>query len=159
MPTHHSNETIERFNKYVGKPKPNGCVPFLTHRSPKGYAKFSIRGPKRWHSKNASRIAYEIANGPIPDGLLVCHTCDNRTCVNIKHLFLGTNAENSADRDQKGRLDPRDGENSATRKLTWKSVNRIRRLAERGMAHKEIANIFSISVKYVSDIACKKRWK
>lgn len=65
----------------------------------KGYVDFSYRRV-RWR---AHRLAYTIAVGPIPDGLEVCHSCDNPPCCNPKHLFLGTGSENAIDRVAKGR--------------------------------------------------------
>lgn len=76
-----------------------GCREWQRCRSPKGYGQLGFRG----RQMHAHRASYEVFIGPIPAGLWVLHKCDNPPCINPEHLFLGTNADNVADKVAKGR--------------------------------------------------------
>ena len=78
---------------------PNGCLEWTRGLGWFGYGKISIKG----QATGTHRVAWELANGPIPDGLHVCHKCDNPPCCDPTHLFLGTAADNAADRSAKSR--------------------------------------------------------
>jgi hypothetical protein len=114
-----------------------------------------------WSGENgeytsAHRLSYTVHNGPIPDGMLVRHTCDNRPCINPKHLIVGTHVDNmndmvERDRSLKGELNP------ATR-LTDKDVRSIRAARSAGETLASIAARFGIGASTVARIATYKSW-
>ena len=93
-------KTIDRFFGFV-YPEPNtGCWLWCgPSAGGKGYGMFSANG----RSVRAHRFSYDVFVGPIPPGMLVCHRCDVRPCVNPEHLFLGSAIDNNADMTRKGR--------------------------------------------------------
>ena len=77
----------------------DGCWEWTAARNALGYGTISVKR----RSTLAHRVAWELTHGPVPDGLCVCHTCDNPGCVRPDHLWLGTREENNHDRSAKGR--------------------------------------------------------
>jgi hypothetical protein len=101
----------------------------------------------------AHRAAYEVVNGPIPEGLFVCHKCDNPPCVNPEHLFVGTRQDNVDDRERKGRNKtqfPLYGEQHYRARLTWAAVREIRTAPDH-VSNQALANRLNVSRRTVSD--------
>jgi hypothetical protein len=117
----------------------------------------------------AHRFSWQLANGPIPDDLYVCHDCpggDNRRCVNPTHLFLGDHSANVADAVKKRvywtgpRPEcARHGESNHNAKLTEEQVLAIRQMRADGVQLKVIAARFGVSHKLVCSITLRRKWK
>jgi hypothetical protein len=100
-----------------------GCRPWQGRRGAEGYGNVTRLGK----TLKAHRAAWELTYGPIPEGMVVCHRCDNPPCCEPTHLFLGTRADNNDDREQKGRGVHPKGSAHPNAKLTEEAVLAIRR--------------------------------
>jgi len=97
--------------------------------------------------------------GEIPKGMFVLHRCDNPSCVNPKHLFLGTQADNVQDRDVKGHQKGPFGESHHSAKLTEKDVREIRRLYSQGLPVIGISRRLGHPYDCVWGVTSGKTWK
>lgn len=155
MPTIRS--LADRLNAKLDKSAgPEGCWPFTGYRQyegkthPMGYGMIG-RGPGAKPKLGMThRVAWELANGPIPAGLFVCHKCDNPPCCNPAHLFLGTAAENSRDMCRKSR---------AFSRLSPDSVREIRAQLALGATQASLARLYGIGHVSIWRIAHGECWK
>lgn len=111
----------------------------------------------------ASRLAWELWNGPIPAGLFVCHHCDNPPCVRPSHLFLGTAADNAKDCSAKGRARVEGkvhrGMRNGRAKLTEDQVREIRRRRAAGEKLSSLSAAFGVSTTVINHIEKGKLWR
>lgn len=128
------------------------------------YGRFYISKTK---TVRAHRAAYMIHTGQHPGGMAVCHTCDNAKCCNPAHLWLGTVADNNADRAAKGRSAPtpltredrsKFGEDHQQSKVTEGDVQEIRRRYEGGESVRVIAASYPLNATTIWRIATKRLW-
>ena len=125
----------------------SGCLEFQGARDRKGYGVIA-RGGHGEGVYKTHRAAWELAHGPIPPGMSVCHRCDNPPCCNPEHLFLGTHADNMADKVAKGR-DPR--------KYSAEQIRHMRDLLAIGLPDARIAAAFGCTNKFVYCVRSGRR--
>lgn len=150
----YSRKTLaKRFEAKVNKEStPEGCWLWTAYKTPAGYGQIRINGK----NAHAHRIAWELANGPIPPGLDVLHHCDNPPCVNPKHLFLGTDAENQQDCVNKGRHNANTGEDRPNAKLT---IGAVKEIKESKLSAYKLAAKFDVSRSAIRAVRDGRNWK
>jgi hypothetical protein len=127
--------------------KSGACWLWTLSRHDFGYGQVVVKRRPR----GAHRVAWELMNGPIPEGMSVLHRCDNPPCCNPAHLFLGTDADNAFDKVRKGR---------APIKLTPAQVLEIRaKHAAGGTNYCALAREYGVTDPMVRLIVLRKAWK
>jgi hypothetical protein len=151
--------TVARFMEKVRVGSPDECWLWTAARHSGGYGKFGAGG-RFGKTLLSHRASYTIHKGQIPAGLFVCHSCDNRLCVNPAHLWLGTAKDNAADMMRKGRFVAYDksGAQNPAAKITRDQAMEIRRRAIADERQATIAADFGVSRNLVSEIKRGRIW-
>lgn len=121
---------------------------------PTGYGQFKVNNKVQ----RAHRVSWTIHFGDIPDRLLICHKCDNPSCVNPSHLFIGTQFDNMKDAVTKGRLNNK-GEKQGCSKLTTEQVLKIRELYATGnYTQRGLGKLYGMCHGQINQIINRKAW-
>jgi HNH endonuclease len=129
---------------------PDGCWEWLGRTDKDGYGIVMIDGK----NNRAHRLSYVVHRGDIPDGMVVCHKCDNPPCCNPSHLFLGTIKDNANDALAKGRAFV--GEKNGRAKLSWHDIGDIR--SSTASSH-ELSLKYAVSVSSINRIKRNQSWR
>lgn len=140
----------ERFRSHAVKV--GDCHLWAASKTKAGYG-FTSRGGR---TMMAHRLSWELCFGPIPDGLQVCHTCDNPSCINPEHLWLGTAAQNIADRGAKGRTAL--GDKMPHAKLDAEKVRYIRTELATGRSKMSLSRELGVRPYVIFLVARREKW-
>lgn len=139
-----TKKILNRFlNKVDNHDQCNDCWIWTGAKNQKRYGFFKV-GSK---NQSAHRASWWLFNDDIPDNLQVCHSCDNPSCVNPEHLWLGSNDDNQRDKAKKGRAD---------KKLSNEDAAKIKNLINKNVFDTSIAMEFSVSRELIRDIRVGK---
>ena len=147
--------SLDSLQARIKEDSATGCWNWTGMRGGNGYGRVQL---SRGHHTSAHRYFWKLFGGTIPEGLLVCHHCDNRLCVNPNHLFLGTVQDNTDDMMRKGRGVVPVGEASGKSVLTDELVRRIRQQHQDGTTQTAIAKEHGVSVANINYIVRRKTW-
>ncbi len=144
-------KNIDLFLDKVSPVPWTGCWLWTAASDQSGYGMFGTGGSG--NAKRAHRLAYEHFVGPIPPGMLACHVCDTPSCVNPDHIFIGTPADNSADRDRKGRVavGARNGKSKV-------SADDVRFIRESSLSERKIAKVVGFHRGTINAIRNGRTW-
>ena len=152
---HTPGKTIkQRFDERVFY-SPDGCWYWTGSKFKAGYGSLLIEGK----SKQAHRVSYQLHKGEITNGLFVCHTCDNKICVNPDHLWLGTCLDNVKDMIDKGRQVILRGEQIGNSKLTEKKVRQILIKRAKGISTFKLAKEYKVDITSIQKILRGATWR
>lgn len=153
------NEKIERkkilFNKKVIIK--DGCWDWKGNFAKNGYAILHVYHNGKICTKSAHRVSFEIHKGSIPNGMNICHRCDNKRCTNPDHLWLGTTQNNIDDKVRKGRQNV--GENRYNSKFKDDDIREIRKMLKLGVSGANLARKYNVSRTVITYIKQGKTWK
>jgi hypothetical protein len=105
----------------------------------------------------AHRVSWEMHNGPVPEGLCVLHRCDNPSCVNPDHLFIGTHADNVADKERKGR-GGKQGVHNSQAKLDPDKVRQVRDRLASGESYATVGSAYGVTPSTIQAVAEGRTW-
>lgn len=147
--------TKERLLKSTKKAS-NGCWIWSGAKQPTGYGLLWVSPLKKYEKTH--RLSYKFFNGDIPDGKCVCHRCDNPSCINPEHLFIGSHAENAADKIAKGRQ--KIGSQHGRAVLIESQILEIRKSYSGKYGQlSELARQYNITPQSILAIVTRKNWR
>ena len=144
----------ERFWEKVDIQKQENCWNWVASKYSKGYGIFVNNS----HHIGAHRMSWILSHGEIPEGMFVCHKCDNTSCVNPSHLFLGTNQDNMTDMVQKKRSYNKSGQFNPNVKLSIDDVKKIYLFSSLGYSQRKLAKIFNVAHVQIGKIIRRESW-